>query len=201
MRNVSVIAGPIPSFNAGDVRAVGLLGFDFLAQLGVTIDYANQKVTVVPADAFVPPSDPQTYSFPVRFGNGTPMVAVSADGAIAERMIFDTGFSGDLIFFDYFTRRYPKSFHMDLGPESMYGVGGNFTAERFRFQDVKIGPIHFEDYIGLRVPPSSYAYAADGLVGNFLLSKFTIDLDYTGGMVYLTPSGQTKKMMRPVAAH
>lgn len=201
MRNIAVIVGPMPSFDVGGLRAVGLLGFDFLAQLGVTIDYANQTLTLVPANAYVPPTDPQTYPFTVRLGGGVPMVTVHVDGAVAERMMFDTGWQGDLGFFDYFTRRYPQAFHRDLGPQLMYGVGGAFSSERFQFQDVKIGPIHFEDFIGLRIPPSSYAYASDGVVGNNLLSKFTVDLDYTGGMVYLTPSSLTKKMMHPLAAH
>ena len=33
----------------GTVKVVGLLGFDFLAELGVTIDYERKRVTVVPA--------------------------------------------------------------------------------------------------------------------------------------------------------
>ncbi len=41
------------------VKTVGLLGFDFLAELGVTIDYEKGRVTVVPEPAYAAPTDPQ----------------------------------------------------------------------------------------------------------------------------------------------
>jgi hypothetical protein len=183
------------------VKPVGLLGFDFLAQLGVTIDYERGTVTVVPAAAFAPPVDPATYAFSVRVGDGVPMLTVNVAGFVADRVFFDTGWSGELGFFDYFARRYPHAFSTsdDLGPAQGYGVGGRFAGEFFRLHEVQLGPIHFRNFVALRIPPSaSYDYDADGIIGNVLLSKFIMSLDYTDGMVYLTPTDDTKRAMHPL---
>ncbi len=201
MRDIVVDVGPMPDVHTSDVKPVGLLGFDFLAQLGVTIDYAHAAVSVVPAAAFSPPADPSTYAFDIRIGERVPMVTVKVAGFVAERVFFDTGGAGDLLFFDYFTRRYPQAFSAaeDLGSAGMAGVGGRFAAEIFRLHDVQLGHIHFQDFFALRVPVSAaYDYDADGLIGNDLLSKFVVDLDYTDGRVYLTPSRETKGELRPV---
>jgi hypothetical protein len=44
----------------------------------------------------------------------------------------------------------------------------------------------------MRFPSSGYADNADGLIGNDLLSLFTVDLDYTGGRIYLTPNATAR---------
>jgi hypothetical protein len=189
MHDIAINGISMEAFGSAGVKPVGLLGFDFLAQLGVTLDYVHGKVHVVPAAAFTPPAAPPAYEFDVRLGNGVPMVTVSVAGAVAERVMFDTGWSGQVAFFDYFTRRYPGAFRNYLGQVGGHGVGGEFLGDFYRFHDVTLGPVRFEDVIGMRIAPSSsYLYAADGVIGNQLLALFTISLDYTGGRIYLTPT-------------
>jgi hypothetical protein len=196
MRDIAVTVGPMPIVHPDGTKSVGLLGFDFLAQLGVSIDYTRARVRVVPAADFTPPTDPSTYAFDVRLASGQPMVTASVANAVADHVLFDTGWSGQLAFFDYFTRRYPAAFKDDIGASNIYGIGGEVSAEAFRFHDVTLGHIHFQQFTGLRIPPSSYAGRADGLIGNDLLSLFNIDLDYTGGRVYLTPNENGRRTMR-----
>jgi predicted aspartyl protease len=188
MHDIAVNVVPIPAGQGESVRPVGLLGFDFLAQLGVTIDYENELVRVVPADKYVPPSGPRTSAFPVRLGGNVPMLTMSVGKAVAERMILDTGCSCQLDFFDYFTRRYPDAFRDDVGQVKGYGVGGAVDGEMFRLRDVGLGPAHFQNLLGTRISGASYQYRADGLLGNQLLVFFTIGLDYTHGQIYLTPN-------------
>jgi predicted aspartyl protease len=198
MHDIAVSVVPMPPFSTEGVKPLGLLGFDFLAQLGVTLDYQHGKVHVVPASAFTPPADPSTYAFDVRMGNGVPMLAVAVTGALAERVMCDTGWGGSLAFFDYFARRYPKAFTRDLGPAARAGVGGTFIAENFRFHDVKMGRLHFEDFLGLRIPPENFPGNNDGIIGNSLLSLFTVTLDYTSGHMYLTPNDVGRKAISPL---
>ena len=108
MRDVMVGVIPLGWTGKRGGRIGGLLGFDFLAQLGVTIDYAQRRVTVVPGSAYVPPSGPETTALPARFGRGIPLVTASFDGAVAERMGLDTGANGSFLLFDYFTRPNPE---------------------------------------------------------------------------------------------
>jgi hypothetical protein len=44
----------------------------------------------------------------------------------------------------------------------------------------------------MRFSPHSYSYNADGLIGNNLLSLFTLDLDYLHGRIYLTPNAAAR---------
>ena len=60
MRDVVVGVVPLGWTGKRGGRIGGLLGFDFLAQLGVTIDYEHHRVTAVPGSAFVAPAGPQT---------------------------------------------------------------------------------------------------------------------------------------------
>jgi predicted aspartyl protease len=195
MHDIAVDVAPIPAQGKNGVKPVGLLGFDFLAQLGLTLDYQHEQVRVVPAATFTPPNDPSTVVFDVRLGGGVPMVTVSVGDAIAERVICDTGASAQLVFLDYFTRRYPNAFRIDEGPAEMLGVGGRFTGEVFRLHDVSLGTLHLQDFVAVRVPSTAFPYNADGFIGNELLSLFTVALDYTHGHIYLTPNDATKRAM------
>lgn len=191
MHDIVVDVAPMPNWGT-DVKLLGLLGFDFLAQLGVTIDYQHGRIHVTPAERYTPPAGPSVYAFDVRLGDGVPTTTMTMTNAVADRMMFDTGCSCSIAFFDYFARRYPRSFQTDLGSATGSGVGGRMREEWFRFHDIHLGPIRFDNVLGMRFPPSSYLYKADGLIGSDLLSLFTVDLDYTNGRVYLTPNATAR---------
>jgi predicted aspartyl protease len=201
MHDIVADVGPMLGNYGPEIKPVGLLGFDFLAQLGVTIDYEKGTLTVVPAASFQPPADPSMYVFQVRLGEFVPMVTAKIGDAVAERVILDTGGSLPLWFFDYFTRRYPQAFPATayLGQISSRGVGGDFSADVYVLPDVQLGPVHFRDFQALRVPISgSYAADDDGVIGNVLLSKFIVTLDYTDALVFLVPTSDTKRKLMPI---
>jgi hypothetical protein len=198
MHGIVADVGPLPGYFGPGIKPVGLLGFDFLAQLGVTIDFENGTLSVVPAASFKPPMDRAAYIFDVRLGERVPMVTAKVGGFVAERVLLDTGGSLPLWFFDYFARRYPNAFpaSADRGPTTGMGVGGEFSEELYVLPDVQLGPVHFQNFYALRVPISSaYDDDVDGVIGNVLLSKFIVTLDYTGGTVYLLPTRETQREM------
>ena len=133
MRDVAVGVVPLGSIDRGGVRMAGLLGFDFLAQLGVTIDYERRRVSVVPSAAFRPPEESHTFALAARLGRGVPLVSISLDGMLAERFVLDTGGVGNFLVFDYFMRRNPYAFRetADAFPfarnPKLSGVGGAFS--------------------------------------------------------------------------
>jgi predicted aspartyl protease len=200
-----IVADVVSSLPAGyadsTIRPVGLLGFDFLAQLGVTIDYEKSKVTVVPAGSFQPPVAPGMLVLDVRLGDAVPMLTVKIGNAVGERVLLDTG--GSLAFFiqDYFARRYPQSFppSQHRGSSEMVGVGGSFPVEVYRLPDVQLGRVHFKDFLAMVVPASAaYSDQVDGVIGNEVLSKFVVILDYTDGEVFLVPTRATQRKLTPV---
>ena len=200
MRDVAAIAGPMPIRSTQGIKAIGLLGFDFLAQLGVTIDYEHGSVRVAPGANYTPPPpDGNTYSFDLRLGSEVPMVTVSVNGTPAERMMLDTGWSGSLAFFDRFARRHPHVFNFEAGRVAVEGVGGVFDGELYAFRDVKLGQLHFNNFHGVRIPSSNFPLSADGLIGNNLLALFIVNLDYMDGRIYLTPNEAGRRAMSTIA--
>jgi hypothetical protein len=181
-----LVVSIIPS--VGDSDNVGLLGFDFLAELGVRIDYEQQRVTVVDPAHFVAPTDKNLFQIDVRLGSFQPMTSVVFDGARADRMVVDTGAAGTFILQDHFTRRHPEVLHTRASGSAHYvGVGGAFDTDCWQMKHIKWGPIDFMDFIGYRViSKQSYTGDDDGVIGYDLLRYFTVVLDYMDGRIYLT---------------
>jgi len=196
MHDVMVGVVPLGWTGKPGGRIGGLLGFDFLAQLGVTIDYENKRVTVVPGSAYVAPSAPQTTALAARLGRGIPLVTVSLDGAVAERMGLDTGGAGSFLLFDYFTRRNPNALHDEDGvlfgdgPQQL-GVGGAFATKPAFVRRLELGDVQAANVIGYRVTSErSYAQEIDGVIGDRVLRWFTIGFDYAHERIYLTPNAE-----------
>jgi predicted aspartyl protease len=196
MRDIVVGVVPLGWTGKRGGRIGGLLGFDFLAQLGVTIDYEHHRVTAVPGSTFVAPAGPQTVALAARFGRGIPLVTVSFDGAVAERVGLDTGGSGSFLMFDYFTRRNPNVLRDDDGgiyadgPQQI-GVGGAFATKPAFVHTLELGTLHVPSVLGYRVTSErSYTQELDGVIGDKVLRWFTVGFDYAHERVYLTPNAE-----------
>jgi hypothetical protein len=137
------------------VKKLGILGYGFFAQTGVTIDYQHNRVHVVPSDAFVPPSDPATFTFDVRLDTRVPMVMVTVPGAVADSAIIDTGCDCTFAFFDQFARQNPEVFARALGASTVYGAGGRVGFVVYRFHELHMGPMRFNDASAMRFPQGS----------------------------------------------
>jgi len=192
MRDVVVTSLPFTYDANRETKVVGLLGYDFIRCVGLTVDYGRKKVTVVPAGAVTPPvMTPQSDTLPIRLGDHVPMVSARINGSIAERMIVDTGFSGDMALFDYFSRRYPEAVAPRVAarvdsPWMMIGVGGSIPTKRYRLAHVQLGKYHFARFGASQVAdPKIYDYAADGLIGTAILRHFAVTFDYAAGKMYL----------------
>ncbi|MGD1065251.1 MAG: retropepsin-like aspartic protease [Vulcanimicrobiaceae bacterium] len=199
MHNVAVHVAPL-GFDNGNVKEVGLLGFDFLAELGVTIDYDQKRVTVVPGDAFVPPTAPNAIAVPVRVGDGEQEVTLTFNGAVGERWGLDTGVRGTFMVFGHFATRYPDAVRQDrvVPRYARYGVGsgvgGSFDAERLHVRSVVLGNVTFTDVIGTLVTQSgAYDAPMDGVIGAAFLHFFTVELDDTHSTVYFIPNEAGKR--------
>ncbi len=192
MRNVVVSSLPFSYDAKAQTKVVGLLGFDFIRALGLTIDYQRKKVIAMPANNITPPvMTPQSDILPMRLSLHVPMVTARMNGYVAERMIVDTGFSGDMAMFDYFSRRYPEAVAPRVatridGMGLLSGVGGNVLSKGYRLANVDVGRYHFAQFdVAQIVNSGSYEYDADGLIGTGILRRFAVTFDYAGGKMYL----------------
>ncbi|MBV9440892.1 MAG: aspartyl protease family protein, partial [Candidatus Eremiobacteraeota bacterium] len=200
MRDVAMQIIPDGVIAVPGIRAVGLLGFDFLAELGVTIDYEHERVTVVPEPQYVAPAGAPVFALGVRIGRGVPMTDVAINGALSERFLLDTGGGGTFLIFDAFARKHPEALR-DAGggvkrARRFRGVGGAFDTQPYEIESVRLGALNFERFVGYRVTSSgSYQGTDDGVIGAEFLRLFTLGLDYANSRVYLVPNSDGRKAM------
>jgi predicted aspartyl protease len=202
MRDVAVQMVPDSDEIEPGYKAVGLLGFDFLSELGVTIDYEKQQITVVREPDYAAPQGNRVIALDVRIGDGSPYVNVMINGALSERFILDTGGAGTFMIFDAFARKHPEALvdkggGGELREERYYGVGGAIDTRPYQLASVKLGKLNFQDFVGFRVMSAqSYDWGSDdGIIGTAFLRLFTVGLDYANGRVYLVPNTAGRKAM------
>lgn len=192
MRDVAISTIPdIGEELPHEYKAVGLLGFDFIADVALKLDYAKGTVTAISPEAFVAPDAAQSFAIPVRLGSGTPATDVTINGALGERFTIDTGAAGGMMIFDYFARRHPEALKDEGGRAAsriyFSGVGGEIKTDPVQLQSVRIGPVDFTDFIAYKVTSKSYSMSEDGVVGPAFLHFFTVYTDYANSQLYLTP--------------
>ncbi len=192
LHDAVVDVAPIAFNDSSDIKCVGLLGFDFLAESRFTLDYAHKRITVTRYENAKPPADPQTEVLDVRLNSQQPYVATTVNGVKTDRMIFDTGAVGSMLFFDSFVRRHPDALPNGdrlPGSQRFFGVGGTFDAAPYVVPHLRIGRFDFTRFVAFKsVSASAYDAPSDGLLGPDFFKIFTVDLDYPNGRIYLTPN-------------
>jgi predicted aspartyl protease len=201
MRDVAAGVVPLAFARTPRVKVAGVLGFDFFAQLGVTVDYELKRVTVVPSEGYAAPAEPLTRALATRLGRGVPLVTVALDGAVAERFMVDTGGEGNFLLFDYFTRRNPDAVpDVDVpvfpGGTTLAGVGGEFATKLVVVRDFAVAGFDFRTVIGNRViAQQTYAHDVDGVLGQAMLRNFNVGFDYARERLYLTPNAAGRRAL------
>jgi predicted aspartyl protease len=177
----------------GLYRAVGLLGFDFVAAVVLKMDYEHGQVTAIAPSSFSAPAERGTDALFVRLGHGVPMTDVKVNGALGERFMVDTGAGRGLFVFDYFARRHPEALVDTSGgmlqTGHFVGAGGPFETRRYKLASVLIGNVNFKDFFAdVIATPGAYGGDGDGLIGTDLLKFYTLYTDYENSMIYLVPN-------------
>ncbi len=197
MHDVYVSTAPVVEFEPS-VQSVGLLGFDFLAELGVRIDYEHKAVIVRRWGTYSPPSGPGFAVLPIRLNDQRPLISAKINGAAAERIMLDTGASASFLLFNYFARRHPEALidknagGLRSAPVQFGGVGGEIDTKPYEIAEIDLGPMRFVDFVGYVVTSNSYGNDEDGLFGNEFLRFYDVYLDYPNGEValHLNATGQ-----------
>lgn len=191
-----VVASVVPlGMGRKPTDPAGLLGFDFLAELAVRIDYERQRVLAMDPRSYEPPSGTDVSALHLRLGSQVPMVNADLGGAISQRLIVDTGSPSALLLFDYFSRRHGDVLRFPLddlvlssdpAARTSLGIGGDFKSRPFRMRYVGLGHFSIAGLVADAVTSrGAYPQDDDGLIGSDLLQFFTVDLDYAAGRIFL----------------
>ncbi|MBS1662582.1 MAG: aspartyl protease family protein [Bacteroidetes bacterium] len=169
----------------------GIIGYSFLTRYIVQINYDSLKINVYSKGSFRYPKGgyllrPVIASLPILNAQ------VSDAQKIPSRFYFDTGaglctlLSSDFVSDSALLDSRKKSYYTQA-----QGLGGKATMKLTTVREVRIGPFRFR-----KVPTyifddqynvTSYPNLG-GLIGNDILRRFNVILNYSNRMIYLTPN-------------
>jgi predicted aspartyl protease len=176
---------PYSATEARSIRVVGLLGYDFLSELGLKIDYASGEIDAFRPGTLAPP--PTAGAIDVRLNSGAPVARASVGTATGEDFIIDTGAAFSVVIFQRFARAHPEA--LELGSRESYGngVGGTFGYRSIATKKIVLGPWSFDDAAGVEaLSANAFGFDnEDGLIGSDILKRFTVYLDYPSSRVFL----------------
>ncbi|MDP4212290.1 MAG: aspartyl protease family protein [Bacteroidota bacterium] len=172
-------------------RIDGIIGFSFFSRYIVKIDYDSNLVSIYTRGSFKYPKGgfylkPSIVNIPVE-------PAYLKDGAESHsRFYFDTGaglclllssdFANDSSIFNPGKRMWPTQ---------AQGMGGKADMKITTVKEFRLGPYHFRNVpthvFGDEYNITSYPYLG-GLIGNDLLRRFNVILNYDKKILYLMPN-------------
>ncbi|HVS46408.1 MAG TPA: pepsin/retropepsin-like aspartic protease family protein [Verrucomicrobiae bacterium] len=173
--------------NFPDVKVVGLLGFDFISNAVLAIDFKKQTLTFYPPGSALPSSGAPVTRMPIALDDGVPRVAASFNG-IAGNFLIDTG-SVPTILFQHYVQTVPDRWTVNASDYSIQYVGGDVVAQELQLKDFSFGPLEFA-HIYVLEPESSKGELTDydGIIGQTVLGYYVMYLDYANRQVYLQPN-------------
>ena len=171
----------------------GIIGADVFRRFTVRINYQKQIITLINPETFHPPKGGKTKEYPVVLHRSKPYVMTQTrlanDTVVNTKLLLDTGASLSLLLY--------TNTHSDLKPPDKVipsnigiGLGGFLQGYLGRIKQLRLEDITFDQVITnfQELPESrdsSNTIYRNGIIGNRLLQRFIIILDYTNEKLYL----------------
>lgn len=176
------------------VQIHGVLGADILKNFTLKIDYHKGIMTLYIPNSFRPPRK-HFQKIPIEIAKGKPYIKTAIQlqekKPIDIKLLLDTGANLPLLLYTdtnpnvFLPENYIKGY---LG----MGLGGLIEGYLSRINQLKISPFSFNNLVtnfqeisGIIEP--RFLNERDGILGNVLISRFTVILDYQNYLLYLKP--------------
>jgi hypothetical protein len=192
MRDQRVMVMPFDTYYARGRHIDGLLGYDVFARYAVKIDWRAKTLTFLEPASFRPPA--AAIAVPIEFSGRLPVVTAALHLApgrtVQARLMVDTGASQSVML------RYPFAethalFSLAAGEKSAPSLAdGTRRLVTIPADGLAVGALTFDrpEVLAFTQPIGSAASTeTDGLIGNTLLSRFTLYVDYAGKRLYFEP--------------
>lgn len=175
------------------VQINGILGADVFHGYVVTLDYERQKLVVTEGNAFRPPKSKHWEEVPFELIRNRPYliakITMPKDTAVEAKLLIDTGAALGLLLHLQTDKRFElpqKVITSKLGS----GLGGIIEGVVGRVQRFSIGKSKLEQIIVnfQDLPPnfdSTYLSGRKGLLGNDILGRFNIIMDFKNVKMYI----------------
>jgi len=188
-----VMVMPFDGINARGRNIDGLIGYDFFAAYVVRIDFSAKTLTAWKPSEFAVPQ--AAIEVPITFAGRLPVLAATlrlpADRSLDARLMIDTGASQAVFL------RYPfATTHQLIDPAGQRTTApsladGTRTLIDVPVEQVSIGSLTFDrPHVRAFAESAGSAGATDtdGLIGNTLLSRFTVYVDYARKRMLFEPA-------------
>lgn len=158
-------------------RIDGILGFPFLQQYVVKLDFKKNIMSLYDPDAYL--YQGTGYAIPARVKNNVPVIDArlyfSKKKHFAVNVEVDTGSDDTILLYRKFEVKHHLQRLVDnVHLENAYGLGGNYTVARSTIDSVHINPLK-ADQIRIGFSTATHGISArsgiDGEVGNAFLHK------------------------------
>jgi hypothetical protein len=167
----------------------GIIGYDFISRFVVTIDYDARTLVL---------HDPATYAhagagqpLPMKLNGVVPSVVATLDGRDTGEFRLDVGSSSTVDVHGPFAKAHGVAQRLQNSrPVMGAGFGGQFTSSLGRLKTMAIGPYAWKDPIVTVANTAEGAFASQdfaGNIGNRILERFKVTLDYEHRRLWLEP--------------
>ena len=186
---------------SGFPRLDGLIGYELLHLAAVRIDPKEKTLTLTDFAAFQPPAG--VAPIKMEKTNGMPVIAGLINGQPA-RYSLDTGDRFSLTLMQKFARisHFDKLFEGAPSAYSGMGFGGAIAGRTTPLSQVRLGPTFEIKNVLARLTCANGGYFATGdvtaNVGNEILRRFTLTMDYRRRQLYLQPNASIDDPYRVV---
>lgn len=162
----------------GEKGVGGVIGYDFLSRFVTRIDFENRSITFFEPDSFLPPDRTTAVQAPLLHNIFS--IEGTIDSGIGGTFLLDTGANNSLL-----QQSFAESFGLTRGRRtaeiSIRGAGGEEKASLCRFESLAIGS-HRLDRPVFAIASGGGGIGAfegiNGIIGNDVLERFTVTLDY-----------------------
>lgn len=173
----------------------GIIGASFFSNMMVEIDYRRQRLSLYPYG--VNPDLSGFVEMPVKFSGHKPVLSTNLkinpdDDKTDARLLIDTGCSIPLLLLENIDTKF-KLPEITVNGQIGVGLGGNLTGWIGLAKSMEMGDYQFNNLLAKFQNIDSAVgtrpdYIRDGLLGNEILSRFTVIIDNINKKVYFKPN-------------
>ena len=179
------------------LKAVGILGYDFISRFVIKVDYANRTLSLYDPDTFEYDGTGVALAAPLVGNNMT--VRATVDGTYTGNWQLDMGAGGNSFHYPFANS---NGFLERGGIENIsFGAGGELYVKDLKFKGFEIGG-HVVDNPVFAIPQKATAGAFGGgdligNIGNSFLRHFTLYLNYSKQELIVERGGDFSRTFPP----